>query len=185
VAVLCRLLGGGSSFSTGGPGKGMYSRLYTQVLNQYSWIQSCECFYSWYSDIGLFGVHSTCDPKYAPKMLHEVIKHLLLTLVDIEEQELQRAKNLLKSSIFYNLEGRSVLVDDIGRQVLTLGKRITAEEHCKLIDACNIESIVAAAKRMFKTKPIFIAYGDKNALTQMPNHEELHTYIVGEIKTIQ
>jgi len=117
--------------------------------------------------------------------LNEVIKHLLLTLVDIEEQELQRAKNLLKSSIFYNLEGRSVLVDDIGRQVLTLGKRITAEEHCKLIDACNIESIVAAAKRMFKTKPIFIAYGDKNALTQMPNHEELHTYIVGEIKTIQ
>jgi len=29
------LMGGGESFSVGGPGKGMYSRLYTNVLNKY------------------------------------------------------------------------------------------------------------------------------------------------------
>lgn len=32
VTVLQTLLGGGGSFSAGGPGKGMYSRLYTRVL---------------------------------------------------------------------------------------------------------------------------------------------------------
>jgi processing peptidase subunit alpha len=31
VTVLQQLLGGGGSFSAGGPGKGMYSRLYTRV----------------------------------------------------------------------------------------------------------------------------------------------------------
>jgi len=31
VTVLQSLLGGGGSFSAGGPGKGMYSRLYTRV----------------------------------------------------------------------------------------------------------------------------------------------------------
>ena len=31
--VLNMLMGGGGSFSAGGPGKGMYSRLYTNVLN--------------------------------------------------------------------------------------------------------------------------------------------------------
>jgi processing peptidase subunit alpha len=31
VTVLQTLLGGGGSFSAGGPGKGMYSRLYTRV----------------------------------------------------------------------------------------------------------------------------------------------------------
>jgi mitochondrial-processing peptidase subunit alpha len=36
VALLQTLLGGGGSFSAGGPGKGMYSRLYTHVLNQHS-----------------------------------------------------------------------------------------------------------------------------------------------------
>ncbi|KAJ2794598.1 Mitochondrial-processing peptidase subunit alpha, partial [Coemansia guatemalensis] len=40
-AVLQMLLGGGGSFSAGGPGKGMYSRLFTRVLNQHAWIESC------------------------------------------------------------------------------------------------------------------------------------------------
>jgi mitochondrial-processing peptidase subunit alpha len=36
VAVLQTLLGGGGSFSAGGPGKGMYARYYTEVLNRCS-----------------------------------------------------------------------------------------------------------------------------------------------------
>ena len=40
ACVLQTLLGGGSSFSAGGPGKGMYSRLYRQVLNRYYWAES-------------------------------------------------------------------------------------------------------------------------------------------------
>ena len=34
TCVLSTLMGGGGSFSAGGPGKGMYSRLYTNVLNR-------------------------------------------------------------------------------------------------------------------------------------------------------
>ena len=37
ACVLHSLLGGGDSFSAGGPGKGMYSRLYREVLNRYYW----------------------------------------------------------------------------------------------------------------------------------------------------
>lgn len=32
--VLNMMMGGGGSFSAGGPGKGMYTRLYTNVLNR-------------------------------------------------------------------------------------------------------------------------------------------------------
>lgn len=34
ACVLHSLLGGGGSFSAGGPGKGMYTRLYLNILNQ-------------------------------------------------------------------------------------------------------------------------------------------------------
>lgn len=34
MCVLQILLGGGNSFSAGGPGKGMYSRLYREILNK-------------------------------------------------------------------------------------------------------------------------------------------------------
>ena len=34
TCVLNMMMGGGGSFSAGGPGKGMYTRLYTNVLNR-------------------------------------------------------------------------------------------------------------------------------------------------------
>lgn len=43
MVTLTHLLGGGSSFSSGGPGKGMHSRLYTRVLNQ---ARAVSCGYS-------------------------------------------------------------------------------------------------------------------------------------------
>eukprot|EP00168_Porphyra_purpurea_P021275 TRINITY_DN938_c0_g1_i21.p1 TRINITY_DN938_c0_g1~~TRINITY_DN938_c0_g1_i21.p1 ORF type:complete len:386 (-),score=116.30 TRINITY_DN938_c0_g1_i21:1339-2496(-) len=44
LCVLRTLLGGGSSFSSGGPGKGMYTRLYTGVLNVHGWVDACAAF---------------------------------------------------------------------------------------------------------------------------------------------
>jgi hypothetical protein len=41
VCVLNMMMGGGGSFSAGGPGKGMYTRLYTNVLNRYTF--RCDC----------------------------------------------------------------------------------------------------------------------------------------------
>jgi processing peptidase subunit alpha len=38
ICVLNMMMGGGGSFSAGGPGKGMYTRLYTNVLNRYAFI---------------------------------------------------------------------------------------------------------------------------------------------------
>ena len=36
ACVLNQIFGGGTSFSAGGPGKGLYSRFYTNVLNRYN-----------------------------------------------------------------------------------------------------------------------------------------------------
>jgi processing peptidase subunit alpha len=44
ACVLQTLLGGGSSFLAGGPAKGMYSRMYQQVLNRYGWMETAEAF---------------------------------------------------------------------------------------------------------------------------------------------
>jgi processing peptidase subunit alpha len=44
VFTLQSLLGGGGSFSSGGPGKGMHSRLYRNVLNGHSFVEAVNCF---------------------------------------------------------------------------------------------------------------------------------------------
>ena len=57
--VLNMLMGGGGSFPAGGPGKGMYTRLYTNVLNQYHWMYSAAAFNHAYADSGVFCIKLT------------------------------------------------------------------------------------------------------------------------------
>jgi len=57
ATVLQMLMGGGGSFSAGGPGKGMHSWLYRRVLNEYQEVQSCTAFTSIFNDTGLFGIY--------------------------------------------------------------------------------------------------------------------------------
>lgn len=50
------LLGGGSDFSSGGPGKGMHSRLYRNVLTRNGWINNCIVYNNTFEETGLFGI---------------------------------------------------------------------------------------------------------------------------------
>ncbi|KDO55879.1 hypothetical protein CISIN_1g0104471mg, partial [Citrus sinensis] len=59
LTVLQMLLGGGGSFSAGGPGKGMYSRLYRRVLNEFPQVQSFSAFSNIYNHSGMFGIQGT------------------------------------------------------------------------------------------------------------------------------
>lgn len=47
--------------------------------------------------------------------------------------ELERAKTQLKSMLMMNLESRPVIFEDVGRQVLSTGKRKLPHELCDLI----------------------------------------------------
>lgn len=137
VATIQVLLGGGGSFSAGGPGKGMYSRLYTHILNHYPQIEHCASFNHIYTDSALFGLFATFVSRPVGQIGRgrigrhrgsegnspaEIFPHLahqlsLLLYSPIPQEELQRAKNQLKSSLVMALESRSVEVEDLGRQV--------------------------------------------------------------------
>lgn len=69
MTVVMYLLGGGNSFSSGGPGKGMHSRLYTRVLNYHHWVHSCSSYSNTFNNTGLFGIQASCDPPKAQHML--------------------------------------------------------------------------------------------------------------------
>lgn len=49
------------------------------------------------------------------------------------QMELERAKTQLKSMLMMNLESRPVIFEDVGRQVLSTGKRKLPHELCDLI----------------------------------------------------
>lgn len=151
LATLQTLLGGGGSFSAGGPGKGMYSRLYTNVLNQYGWVESCVAFNHSYTDSGLFGIAASCYPGRTAKMLDIMCRELRALTLDtgfsaLGEIEVSRAKNQLRSSLLMNLESRMVELEDLGRQVQVHGRKVPVHEMTKKISELTIRDLRRVAK---------------------------------------
>lgn len=155
LATLQILLGGGSSFSAGGPGKGMYSRLYN-VLNRHHSVDFCSAFLHSYADSALFGIAASCDPSFNGLIGNVIANQLELCCGSglrgggITLSELARARNQLKSSLMMALESRLVEVEDLGRQIQAHGKKVTVEEMCEKIDQVDLSRLEAVAKRVLR-----------------------------------
>ncbi len=153
LATLQTLLGGGGSFSAGGPGKGMYSRLYTNVLNQHGWVESCIAFNHSYTDSGLFGISASCTPARVSQMLEVMCRELQNLTLDtgfsaLQPTEVKRAKNQLRSSLLMNLESRMVELEDLGRQVQVHGRKVGVKEMCRKIDALTVKDLRRVARQV-------------------------------------
>jgi mitochondrial-processing peptidase subunit alpha len=154
LATLQTLLGGGGSFSAGGPGKGLYSRLYTNVLNQHGWVESCVAFNHSYTDSGLFGIAASCIPGKVGSMIDVICRELQALTLDqgfsaLQVAEVNRAKNQLRSGLLMNLESRLVELEDLGRQVQVHGRKVGVWEMCRKIEELEVEDLRRVAKRVF------------------------------------
>jgi processing peptidase subunit alpha len=172
LAVLCTLMGGGGSFSAGGPGKGMYSRLYTRVLNKHSWMQNCSTFQSGYNDTGIVGLMATADAEYSVQMTDVMVSELKAVAAKgaVSEAELSRAKNATISAVMMNLESKSIIAEDIGRQILTYGERKSPEEFIADCSKVTAADIAACATAMLKSPLSMSALGN---ISDVPTYADV------------
>ncbi|KAH9613689.1 hypothetical protein KSS87_013833 [Heliosperma pusillum] len=186
LTVLQVLLGGGGSFSAGGPGKGMYSRLYLNVLNQNPNIQAFSAFSTIYNTTGLFGIQATTvgcagrtrgwckecgdcggavvwrNTDFVSQAIEIAARELIAVATpgQVSQVQLDRAKAATKSAILMNLESRMVASEDIGRQILTYGERKPVEHFLKAIDEVTLRDIASVAGRLLSSPLTMASHGD-------------------------
>ncbi|XP_022229410.1 mitochondrial-processing peptidase subunit alpha [Drosophila obscura] len=167
LCVLNIMMGGGGSFSAGGPGKGMYSRLYTKVLNRYHWMYSATAYNHAYTDTGLFCIHGSAPPQHLNDMVEVIIREMLSMAAEPGREELMRSKIQLQSMLLMNLESRPVVFEDVGRQVLVTGHRKRPEHFIKEIEKVSAADIQRVATRLLSSPPSLAARGDITGLPEM------------------
>ncbi len=176
TCVLQTLLGGGNAFSAGGPGKGMYSRLYRQVLNRYVWAESAEAFTAFSSETGLFGMSGGSQPYKSRDVAMVLIEHMnQLASELVTDEEIDRARNMLKCNVLSQLESRLILFEDIGRQILTYGHREDTATMCAKVDAVTKEDLQLIARKALQKPPTIAAVG--RDLSRVPSQSEVATWI--------
>lgn len=160
LCVLNTMMGGGASFSAGGPGKGMYTRLYTNILNQYPHVTAASVFNSFYNDTGIFGFYGATLPESMGQLVAVMCKEMKKMGEGISAEELARAKNQLTSSLLMNLESRPILLEDIGRQMLTYGAHTPPMELVGRIEKVTSADLASLAKKVLSSPPSIAVYGD-------------------------
>merc|ERR1712217_910991 len=131
------------------------------------WVESCQASSVMYADSGLFTIYATVFPQQAESFI-AVLARIFQGVSKISTEEMQRAKNALKSSIHMNLEMRAVMMEDIGRQLILSGKVGTAQEFGRMVDAVTHEDLLVALRQCLLTEPTVVAYG---AIEKVPAYD--------------
>lgn len=160
LCTLNMLMGGGGSFSAGGPGKGMYSRLYRNILSRYGWVDSAECVVSLNSDSSLFGVQCIAPGEYGGRLVGEVGKELHKMATKLSNIEVERAKKQIKSAMFMNLESRAILCEDLAKHMLVYNKRLSPQELAEKVDNLTVDKLQKVAQTMLQSNVTLVSAGD-------------------------
>ncbi|XP_043238615.1 mitochondrial-processing peptidase subunit alpha-like [Amphibalanus amphitrite] len=175
TCVLSTLMGGGGSFSAGGPGKGMYSRLYTNVLNRHHWMYNATAFNHAYTDSGLFCIYSSAHPSQLRELCDVIVRELTAMAGPMDVVELERAKKQLTSMLLMNLEARPVQFEDIGRQVLATGHRKQPKHYIDQISRVTADDVRSVASSMLRAKPAMAALG---SLAKLPTLSDIEAALL-------
>jgi len=136
----------GSYDRTQGLGKNVASQM-CQNVAQHELAHAISCFNTCYKDTGLFGVYAVAPDNKLDDMMWHVMNSLVRLVHNPSDEEVERAKVNLKATMLMGLDGHSNVAEDIGRQMLTYGRRMTPAEIFSRIDAVSKDDIKATAAK--------------------------------------
>ncbi|KAL2039272.1 hypothetical protein N7G274_007940 [Stereocaulon virgatum] len=101
-----------------------------------------------YSDTGLWGIYLITenktqidDPAPSPPREWSRLSY------NVTEAETERAKAQLKASILLSLDGTTAVAEDIGRQIVTTGRRMKPEEVERVVGSISEKDVMSFARR--------------------------------------
>ncbi|GMM36409.1 mitochondrial processing peptidase [Saccharomycopsis crataegensis] len=130
-----------------------------------------------YSDTGLWGIYLTTDSSNNEKLIQGILDEWKrLKKGEFAVEELEKAKNQLKASLLLSLDGTTAVAEDIGRQIVSTGKRLTPEEVFDAVNRVNKDDIVNWCNyRLGAGKISLAALG---AVSDIPSYQQISQQMV-------
>lgn len=127
-------------------GRNVASR-FAQNVSEKELAHSYMTFNTSYKDTGLFGIYLVCPDNKLDDAMFYTLDNLVRLCHNVTDQEVERAKTQLKANMLMQLDSYSQTAEDIGRQILTYGRRMSNAELFSRIDALTTADVKATANR--------------------------------------
>ncbi|WP_428392445.1 M16 family metallopeptidase [Lichenicoccus sp.] len=148
VLLLATLLGGGMS-----------SRLFQEVRERRGLVYSVYSFNAPFLDGGLFGIYAGTGEDEARELLPVTIEELRKVQRAIGQEELDRARAQVKSSLLMSLESTGSRCEQLARQFQVFGRLIPTAETVARLHAVTLDDVCRAASRLFAGTPTLATIG--------------------------
>ncbi|KAM5292807.1 cytochrome b-c1 complex subunit 1, mitochondrial [Ctenodactylus gundi] len=128
--------------------------------------QSFQTFNICYAETGLLGAHFVCDRMSVDDMMFFLQGQWMRLCTSATESEVTRGKNILRNALISHLDGTTPVCEDIGRSLLTYGRRIPLaewESRIAEVDAHVIREV--CSKYFYDQCPAVAGFGPIEQLT--------------------
>ncbi|SCV32522.1 probable mitochondrial processing peptidase beta chain precursor [Fusarium fujikuroi] len=127
-------------------------------VHKHDLANSFMSFSTSYNDTGLWGIYLVSDkPDRVDDLVHFAIREWMRLCTNVSAAETERAKAQLKASILLSLDGTTAVAEDIGRQLVTTGRRMAPNEIERKIDAITEKDIMDFANRKLWDRDIAVS----------------------------
>lgn len=119
--------------------------------------ESYSAFNTCYADTGLFGFYAQCDEVAVEHCVGELMFSIGGLAYSVTEEEVNRAKLMLKTQLFGSLDSTTAIAESLGRQMIVYGRLIPVPELIARIDAINAEEVRRVAWKYLHDAEIAVA----------------------------
>ncbi|KAI5306135.1 hypothetical protein KEM56_002116 [Ascosphaera pollenicola] len=145
------------------------SKLSTTV-SHHELANSFMSFSTSYSDTGLWGIYLVSENlTNLDDLVHFTLREWTRLSFNVTEAEVERAKAQLKASILLSLDGTTAVAEDIGRQIITTGRRMLPEEIERVIGRITEKDVMEFAQKKIWDQDVAVsAVGSIEGLLDLP-----------------
>ena len=138
-------------------GGGMSSRLFTEIREKRGLAYDIHSYAEHYNDVGALVVYAGVDTAKTGECVRAVVEELSKMREPVGDEELSRAKELMKGRLELRLEDTQNTSLWHGVQQLLNGEILSPEEVCGRIDAVTADDIAAVARELLAAEKLNLA----------------------------
>ena len=90
-------------------------------------------------------------------LVHFTLREWSRLSYGVNEAETERAKAKLKASLLLSLDGTTAVAEDIGRQIVTTGRRMSPEEVERVVGSVTAKDVMEFAQQKLWDKDIAVS----------------------------
>lgn len=110
------------------------------------------------TNFSLWGIYMVSEnTTRLDDLVHFTLREWSRLSYNVTEAEVERAKAQLKASILLSLDGTTAVAEDIGRQIITTGRRMGPEEIERVVSAITEKDIMDFAQRKLWDQDVAIS----------------------------